>query len=81
MDEEAPDWEVETGETWVEYPNLEGIALEEKRRASIGFALIAAQLPVKPLADFAAMVTGLARLFETGQLGEPEPPPRLSRVK
>ena len=78
--DEAPAWEAEAGEAWAAYPNLEGIALEEQRRATIGFALIAAQVPVKPLADFAAMVSGLARLFESGQLPEPEPP-RLARVK
>lgn len=62
------------------YPNLEGVALEEQRRAAIGLALIAAQIPVKPLADFAAMVLGLARLFQHGDLAEPEPP-KLTRVK
>jgi hypothetical protein len=84
MDEEAPAWEAEAGEVWAEYPNLEGIALEEQRRATIGFALIAAQVPVKPLADFAAMVNGLAKLFESGVLPEAEPPrgPNLlARVK
>jgi len=62
------------------YPNLAGVPLEEQRRATIGFALIAAQIPVKPLADFAAMVVGLAELFRDGQPAEPEPP-RLTRVK
>ena len=73
-------WELEPGDPEASYPNLEGISLEEQRRAAIGLALVAAQVPVKPLADFAAMVVGLAQLFEQGQLPEPEPP-RLARVK
>lgn len=73
-------WDVEPGDAAACYPNLEGVGLEEQRRAMIGFALIAAQVPVKPLADFAQAVLGLARLFEQGQLPEPEPP-RLARVK
>lgn len=79
-DADLPSWELEPGDASACYPNLEGIGLEEQRRATIGFALIAAQVPVKPLADFATMVLGLAQLFERGQLAEPEPP-RLARVK
>ncbi len=79
-DDDLPEWEIEAGDAAACYPNLEGISLEEQRRAAIGFALIAAQVPVKPLGDFAAMVLGLAHLFEHGYLAEPEPP-RLARVK
>jgi hypothetical protein len=78
--DDLPAGEVEPGDASACYPNLEGVSLEEQRRAMIGFALIEAQVPVKPLADFAAMVLGLAQLFEQGQLSEPEPP-RLTRVK
>ena len=80
VDDVPSSWDLEPGDATACYPNLEGISLEEQRRAMIGFALIAAQVPVKPLADFAAMVLGLAQLFEHGQLAESEPP-RLSRVK
>ena len=78
--EDLPSGDGEPGDASACYPNLEGISLEEQRRAMIGFALIEAQVPVKPLADFAAMVLGLAQLFQQGQLSEPEPP-RLTRVK